>query len=159
MNTDEHGYFDALTERVLGAVFEVSNTLGAGFLEKVYQRALLHDLEAARLGAVRDHDGNFGVDAPGLDAPLDDRDERPGVKLKDADQIGVPYRTAIGKKIAPCVVELVERRGWRARWRRGGQAGPCVRGRPAGGCGRPRVRSAAPGPQRCDGFRQTSARW
>jgi hypothetical protein len=44
MNTDEHGYFDALTERVLGAVFEVSNTLNAGFLEKVYQRALLREL-------------------------------------------------------------------------------------------------------------------
>jgi len=29
MNTDERGYFDALTEQVLGAVFEVSNTLGA----------------------------------------------------------------------------------------------------------------------------------
>ena len=28
----------------LGAVFEVSNTLGAGFLEKVYERALLHEL-------------------------------------------------------------------------------------------------------------------
>ena len=28
MNTGERGYFDALTERVLGAVFEVSNTLG-----------------------------------------------------------------------------------------------------------------------------------
>jgi GxxExxY protein len=50
MNTDEHGYFDALTERVLGAVFEVSNTLGAGFLEKVYQRALLHEL---RLQCIR----------------------------------------------------------------------------------------------------------
>ena len=44
MNTDQHGYFKVLTERVLGAVFEVSNTLGAGFLEKVYQRALLHEL-------------------------------------------------------------------------------------------------------------------
>ena len=43
MNTDEHG-FDSLTERVLGAVFEVSNTLGAGFLEKVYERALLREL-------------------------------------------------------------------------------------------------------------------
>jgi GxxExxY protein len=39
-----HEYFGALTEQVLGAVFEVSNTLGAGFLEKVYQRALLHEL-------------------------------------------------------------------------------------------------------------------
>lgn len=44
MNTDERGYFDALTEGVLGAVFEVSNTLGAGFLEKVYQRALVREL-------------------------------------------------------------------------------------------------------------------
>ena len=35
---------DSLTERVLGAVFEVSNTLGAGFLEKVYERALLKEL-------------------------------------------------------------------------------------------------------------------
>jgi GxxExxY protein len=33
-----------LTERVLGAVFEVSDTLGAGFLEEVYQRALLPEL-------------------------------------------------------------------------------------------------------------------
>ena len=35
---------DSLTESVLGAVFEVSNTLGAGFLEKVYERALLREL-------------------------------------------------------------------------------------------------------------------
>jgi GxxExxY protein len=34
----------SLTEKVLAAVFEVSNTLGAGFLEKVYQRALLTEL-------------------------------------------------------------------------------------------------------------------
>ena len=49
MNTDEHG-FDSLTERVLAAIFEVSNTLGAGFLEKVYQRALLAEL---RLRGIR----------------------------------------------------------------------------------------------------------
>ncbi len=41
MNAD---YNDPVTERVLGAVFEVSNTLGAGFLEKVYERALLKEL-------------------------------------------------------------------------------------------------------------------
>ena len=34
-----------LTERVLGAVFEGSNTLGAGFLEKIYERALLNELK------------------------------------------------------------------------------------------------------------------
>jgi GxxExxY protein len=43
MNADERGFNDPLTERVLGAVFEVSNTLGAGFLEKVYERALLRE--------------------------------------------------------------------------------------------------------------------
>jgi GxxExxY protein len=40
MNTD----LNSLTENVLSAVFEVSNTLGAGFLEKVYARALLIEL-------------------------------------------------------------------------------------------------------------------
>jgi GxxExxY protein len=44
MKTDERVFFDSLTERVLGAVFEVSNTLGAGFLERVYERALLTEL-------------------------------------------------------------------------------------------------------------------
>ena len=44
MNSEEHGCIDSLTESVLGAVFEVSNTLGAGFLEKVYERALLMEL-------------------------------------------------------------------------------------------------------------------
>ena len=39
-NTDTLQQFDALTSNVLNAVFEVSNTLGAGFLEKVYERAL-----------------------------------------------------------------------------------------------------------------------
>ena len=43
MNADKDR-LDSLTERVLGAVFEVTNTLGAGFLEKVYQRALLREL-------------------------------------------------------------------------------------------------------------------
>jgi GxxExxY protein len=36
---------ETLCEVVLGAVFEVANTLGTGFLEKVYQRALLKELE------------------------------------------------------------------------------------------------------------------
>jgi len=43
MNADERGFNDPLTERVLGASFEVSNTLGVGFLEKVYERALLRE--------------------------------------------------------------------------------------------------------------------
>jgi GxxExxY protein len=43
--TDAEGDLAPLTECVLGAVFEVSNTLGAGFLEKVYERALLKELD------------------------------------------------------------------------------------------------------------------
>jgi prolyl-tRNA synthetase len=45
-----------------------------------------------------------------VDALLDDRDERPGVKFKDADLIGVPYRVTIGKKLAQGLVEVVDRR-------------------------------------------------
>jgi len=46
----------------------------------------------------------------GLDVLLDDRDERAGVKFKDADLIGIPYRINIGRKVAEGVVELFDRR-------------------------------------------------
>jgi prolyl-tRNA synthetase len=36
--------------------------------------------------------------AAGVDALLDDRDERPGPKFKDADLIGIPLRIAVGAK-------------------------------------------------------------
>jgi prolyl-tRNA synthetase len=45
----------------------------------------------------------------GLDTLLDDRDERAGVKFKDADLIGIPYRITIGKKVSDGLVELFER--------------------------------------------------
>jgi prolyl-tRNA synthetase len=45
-----------------------------------------------------------------LDALLDDRDERPGVKFKDADLIGIPYRITVGKKLAQGQVEIVDRK-------------------------------------------------
>ena len=46
----------------------------------------------------------------GLDVLLDDRDERAGVKFKDADLIGIPYRINIGRKVAEGMVELFDRR-------------------------------------------------
>jgi prolyl-tRNA synthetase len=46
----------------------------------------------------------------GLDALLDDRDERPGVKFKDADIVGIPYRIVVGKKLSHGIVEIIERR-------------------------------------------------
>lgn len=42
----------------------------------------------------------------GIDAMLDDRDERPGVKFKDNDLIGIPLRITFGKKLAENKVEL-----------------------------------------------------
>ena len=49
------------------------------------------------------------LESAGLDVLLDDRDERAGVKFKDADLVGVPYRINVGKKAAGGVVELVTR--------------------------------------------------
>ncbi len=46
----------------------------------------------------------------GVDCLLDDRDERPGVKFKDAELIGFPLRVTVGKKLADGKVELFSRR-------------------------------------------------
>jgi len=52
----------------------------------------------------------------GIDVVLDDRDERPGVKFKDADLVGIPYRVTVGPKgLADGVVELKRRRTGEAR--------------------------------------------
>jgi prolyl-tRNA synthetase len=49
------------------------------------------------------------LESAGLDVLLDDRDERAGVKFKDADLVGIPFRINVGKKAASGVVELVTR--------------------------------------------------
>ena len=49
MNTDG----DPLTERIIGWVFGVSNTLGSGFLEKIYEAALVHELRKNGLDAAQ----------------------------------------------------------------------------------------------------------
>ena len=52
-----------------------------------------------------------GCWARGLEAVLDDRDERPGVKFKDADLLGMPVRVTVGNALAKDgVVEVRERR-------------------------------------------------
>jgi len=45
----------------------------------------------------------------GYDVLLDDRDERPGVKFKDADLVGIPFRVNVGKKVTEGMVEVVRR--------------------------------------------------
>jgi len=49
------------------------------------------------------------LESAGIDVLLDDRKERAGVKFKDADLIGIPYRINVGKKAASGQVELVTR--------------------------------------------------
>ncbi len=49
------------------------------------------------------------LEAAGYDVLLDDRDERPGVKFKDADLVGIPYRVTVGKKVTEGTVEVVNR--------------------------------------------------
>ncbi len=50
--------------------------------------------------------------ASGIEVLYDDRDERAGVKFKDADLIGIPFRLAVGKKgVAEGIVELKLRKG------------------------------------------------
>ncbi len=49
--------------------------------------------------------------AAGVEVVLDDRGERAGVKFKDADLIGIPWRVVVGRGAAEGKVELVERAG------------------------------------------------
>ena len=47
MNTDNE-----LTQKIIGAIIEVSNTLGSGFSDNVYERALMHELQIRGVRAV-----------------------------------------------------------------------------------------------------------
>jgi GxxExxY protein len=108
MNTDEHGSLNALIERVIGAAFEVSNVLGAGFLEKVYERALLKEL-ASRGIEVR---GQVGFPVSYKGQPVGEYADivvegRLVIELKCADSFSnehvaqcINYLKASGKKIA-----------------------------------------------------------
>src|SRR5436190_351366 len=65
MNTDEHGQelkqsdrhqsLNPITERIIGCAYRVSGTLGCGFLEKVYENALVHELTKSGLQVVQQH--------------------------------------------------------------------------------------------------------
>jgi GxxExxY protein len=69
MDSDE---FNRISERVIGCAFAVSNTLGVGFLEKVYENALAHELRKCGMLVAQQHPvtviyqevvvGNYTVD-------------------------------------------------------------------------------------------------
>ena len=65
--------------------------------------------------------------AAGIEVLYDDRDERPGVKFKDADLIGIPFRIAVGKKgLAEGIVELKRRNAAEVRKLKIDEAGKIV---------------------------------
>lgn len=68
---------------------------------------LIAPLHPAHLDAAKEIYGK--LNGAGFDVLLDDRDVRPGVKFKDADLIGIPYRLNLGKKLAEGMVEVVTR--------------------------------------------------
>lgn len=87
MHTDER---DPLSHAILGAAFEVANVLGHGFLEAVYQRALLRELELQGLSAEREV--AFKIEYKGIELATYVADliveRRIIVELKAVDAIG-----------------------------------------------------------------------
>jgi GxxExxY protein len=55
MNTDTTSLLQKLSERIIGCGFTVSNALGSGFLEKVYENALAHELRKGDLTVLQQH--------------------------------------------------------------------------------------------------------
>lgn len=68
MDTDDKSLFDEslppsiLTERIIGCAYTVSNSLGCGFLEKVYENALAHELRKAGFRVVQQQKVNVVYD-------------------------------------------------------------------------------------------------
>jgi prolyl-tRNA synthetase len=99
-------------ERILTAAVEQSNDENGFWLpptiapfEIVVAPVNVKD-EAVRAAA---EDIAQRLEGAGFDVILDDRDERPGVKFKDADLVGIPFRITVGKKVTEGTVEVVLR--------------------------------------------------
>jgi len=50
---DENRRINGITERIIGCAYTVSNALGSGFLEKVYENALAHELRKTGLSVAQ----------------------------------------------------------------------------------------------------------
>ena len=99
-------------ERILTAAIEQSNDDNGFWLppqvapfEIVVTPANVKDEEIRKAA----EDIAAKLEAAGFDVLLDDRDERPGVKFKDADLVGIPYRVTVGKKVTEGTVEIAPR--------------------------------------------------
>ena len=99
-------------ERILTAAIEQSNDLNGFWLPASIAPftvvVTITNASDAALRAVGEKIASE-LESAKLDVLLDDRDERAGVKFKDADLVGIPYRINVGKKAAGGQVELVTR--------------------------------------------------
>ena len=99
-------------ERILTAAIEQSNDANGFWLpSSIAPFTVVVTVTNVADAALRDAGETLAaqLEAAGLDVLLDDRDERAGVKFKDADLVGIPYRINVGKKTASGLVELVSR--------------------------------------------------
>ncbi|MGB7264272.1 MAG: proline--tRNA ligase, partial [Terracidiphilus sp.] len=99
-------------ERILTAAIEQSNDANGFWLPaSIAPFAVVVTITNVSDAALRETGEKLAADltAAGLDVLLDDRNERAGVKFKDADLVGIPYRINVGKKAAAGQVELVTR--------------------------------------------------
>ncbi len=99
-------------ERILTAAIEQSNDANGFWLPaSIAPFAVVVTITNVADATLRETGETIAeeLEEAGLDVLLDDRDERAGVKFKDADLIGIPYRINVGKKAASGQVELVVR--------------------------------------------------
>ncbi len=99
-------------ERILTAAIEQSNDAnGFCLAASIAPFTVVVTITNAADAALRETGEKLAaeLEAARLDVLLDDRDERAGVKFKDADLVGIPYRINVGKKAAAGQVELVAR--------------------------------------------------
>ncbi|MGA3133560.1 MAG: proline--tRNA ligase [Terracidiphilus sp.] len=99
-------------ERILTAAIEMANDVnGFCLAASIAPFTVVVTITNVADAALRETGEKLASDleAAGLDVLLDDRDERAGVKFKDADLVGIPYRINVGKKAATGQVEVVTR--------------------------------------------------
>jgi len=106
------GSYGIGVERIMAAAIELHHDQdGIIWPKSIAPFDVIVTITNIKDGGLREHGETLYKDLQraGLDVLLDARDERAGVKFKDADLIGIPYRITIGKKAADGIVELFDR--------------------------------------------------
>jgi prolyl-tRNA synthetase family II len=108
------GSYGIGVERAMAAIAEVHHDeAGLKWPVQVAPAEVVVTMVSAKDEAVRTAAESIYAElmATGADVVLDDRDERPGVKFKDAELIGFPFRISVGSRdLADGLVEVVTRR-------------------------------------------------